>query len=306
MSEREIFTLAKNLEWEPPTPQLSFEISGKIITPLTKSIIYFATSEIGQQVIIKVPAISGKGEREWLGLTKAHAACIPVPEPIALAKTQTGQTALIIERLYGNNLYNHPDKNTTFQLGQIVRKMHEEVKIDGKERLENGSVDYFYYEMLLHSWLQNPTEHKDTKEKFQSLIKSLSDSMITHCKSARPVFNHNDIHNGQVIVNKQGITLIDFAEWVEESSLNDLAYYLFHTIRTRQDDNQFRYFLQGYLEKQALSEIEKDTIMFYLLFISCRALNYFYKHRSKYLEIAEGVHLRVVNYVGEEKIWKGV
>lgn len=283
---------------------IELKISKRMVTPYTGSEVSFATTESGQQVVIKASAREGGAVREWRGLARAYVAKLPVPEPMALVKTQAGQLALVTERINGKMLYYSPQNEARHNLGGIVKTMHKAVPVEGNGWIESGKADFSYYDSRLHAWRQGHVENIDAKSKAQGLLNSLAHPMIAHCESITPGFNHNDIHDGQVIVRGRKITLIDFEEWIEESPLNDVAYYLYSSVRMGTADNQFRYFLNGYLGNEVFSEVEKGALMFYLLYISCRAMNFFSSRPGKFAEVATTTHRKVIDYVEDEKLWK--
>lgn len=304
MVQKELFEPVETFGTELTDEQVSFNISKRVVTPYTGSKVSFAATESGQQVVIKVSAREGGAEREWRGLVKAYAAKMPVPEPIALVKTQEGQLALVTERVNGAIMYYCPEGELRNRFGQVVRSMHEVVPVGGKGWIDNGKADFTYYDSRLHGWQQGQVENINEKSVAQALLKSLANPMIAHCESITPRFNHNDIHDGQVIVGGRKITLIDFEEWTEESPLNDIAYYLYSSIRMGTADSQFRHFLDGYLDNDVFSEVEKGAFMFYLLYVSCRAMNYFSSRPGKFAEVATATHQKVIDYAEDEKLWK--
>lgn len=274
-----------------------------IIVPYTGTTIIFAKNQNNQRFVIKFPTRETKAKREWTGLSKAYTAGVSTPLPIALVTNKYGHIGVMLEEVDGQSLYNHPDEQARTQLGQIVRAMHSSVPIEGTEWLEKGKADYTYYERLIREWLDGQVYLTDKNSTTQALLRLLSTPMSAYCKSTPPKFNHNDLYDGQAIVRKQKVTLIDFEEWAEESPLNDIGYYLFHTIRTGMPNIHFWSFLNGYLGNEVFSEIEKQALMFYLLFISSRALNYFNNLKSIHLKTATRTHQEVVDYVENEKFW---
>jgi len=273
-------------------------------TPFTRSTIIFATSEAGKPVVIKFPTKKSKAEREWTGFCKAYTADVPTPMPIALVTSKGGRVGVMQEEVGGQSLYKCPGGQARIRFGEIVKDMHLKVPTAGIEWQEKGKADYTYYDKRIQCWSEGQVELLSAGSTTQAMLGLLSPTMNRSCRSAPPMFNHNDLYDSQAIVGDQKIYLIDFEEWVEENPLNDIAYYLFHTIRSNMPEVNFGSFLSGYLGNEVLSEPEKQTLMFYLLFISARALNYFHASKSKYFEIAEKSHRAVTNYIDNENVWK--
>lgn len=289
------------------TPGFKLEVFKEVIAPFTGSTVLFATIESGLAVAIKISATKGGAEREWVGLSKVYRAGVSVPEPLALARDLKGSTVLILEKVEGESLYSHPSGEAKRRLGQLVKQMHEQTQIEGDEWVKSEKPDFTYYDRCLFYWLCGSVEEFGAGSKTQVLLKKFVDATISYCGTISPVFTHQDIHDGQVFVkgNKDPV-LIDFEHWKEESQLNELAHYLFHSIRTDRVPEGFAEFMRGYLEASSLSENEKLVLMFNLLFISARALDYFYTRKHPYLEKAKTNHQKILDYIEQERLWKEV
>lgn len=304
MDRKELLVPVDTFGAEITGEQLEFRITSQITTSYTGSKVFFGTIESGRRAVVKVSAREHGAEKEWAGTVRAYTAKLPVPEPIALVETQAGQLGLVTGMVDGKIVYYSPQGEYRYQLGQTIKTMHDTVSVEGKDWVGSGRADFTHYDNRLRDWRQGQIPDIDAKSKAQAILSSLVQPMETHCKSAIPRFNHNDIHDGQVIVKDRKITVIDFEEWIEESSLNDVAYYLFSSIRTGTSNSQFRHFLEGYLGDYDFSEAEKGALMFYLLYISCRAVNYISSRLEKFTEVVSTTHRDVIDYVENEKIWK--
>ncbi|MCK4822829.1 phosphotransferase [bacterium] len=304
MIENQLFsTIDYHKENNLPS-EINTEILKEITIPFTGSEILFAQMESGKNVVIKIPGRYGNAKREWIGLNKAHNAGVPVPQPIALALDSRGRQAIISQKIEGDNLYYNPNDAVKYSVGQIIRSMHEHTPISGKEWVNSGKSDFSYFDKRIFYWMNGPTEGLKMGSKTQVLLDKFADSMRDHCQDVFPTFTHNDLHDGQVIISKGKPSLIDFENWKEESPASEIAYYLFHSIRSNRTGEGFLNFMKGYLRNTTLSEQEKSVLMFHLLFISAGAVSYFHNQRINYLEIAESTHQKVLNYVNEENLWK--
>lgn len=304
MKERLAFVPLESREEDKSSSELMFDVSKEIIMPFTGSRILFATTETGFRVVIKISKRENSAEREWVGLNKVYDAGVPVPQPLLLAQDERGNKALISQRIKGKNLFFHPNDQIKHQLGQIIRVMQEQTAIEGNEWLKDGKPDFSYYDRYLFYWLRGPVEGLRSGSKTQVLLEKFTDSMKDYCDEVLPVFTHQDIHDGQVLIKDGKPILIDFEDWKEDGPLSEIAHYLFHSIRCQRPAEGFRNFIKGYLDSGKLSENEKSVLMFYLLFISARAVNYFNYYGHSYLKTAEITHQKILDYVDQEKLWK--
>lgn len=305
MKERIVLLPIDSSKKEPPGAEVKFDVFNQFYVPFTGSNILFAFAESGNQVAIKIPARKRGANREWAGLNKAYDAGIPVPRPIILGETAAGMRALVSEKIEGEQLYRLRKRQLKNQLGMIVSRMHNKTQIKGKEWDQSRKPGFEYYDQYIFQWLKGDAEELKKGTKTEVILQRLSDSMREYYRHASPVFNHNDIHDGQLIVKKGGqLVLFDFENWKEESKLNELATYLFHSIRTERAQEGFEEFIEGYLGGLSLTENEKETLVFSLLFISARTVSYFQSKDSNYLETAKTNHQKVLGYIDSEELWK--
>lgn len=285
--------------------EVQLNVSRRILVPFTGSTVLFARTEDGIQVVIKISAKKNRAKREWVGLNKAYDVGSPVPEPILLANDENGKEVLISEKIDGVSLFRVPSTEAKHRLGNVIGTMHRNVRVGGTEWLNSGKPEFNYYDRYLSYRLKSSTPGLEKDSKTLVLLSKLTDAMQAYVGATHPVFNHNDIHDGQVLVlPNHNLAIIDFENWTEDSQLNELATYLFHSIRTGRPAGEFDSFLQGYLGSMAFTETEKSALAFYLLFISARAVIYFQSSASSYLETARATHQKVLQYIDEENLWK--
>lgn len=212
---------------------------------------------------------------------------------------------MILEYVEGPPIFKNPDMRLRTKMGVTVLKMHESVVVNGNDWQKSGKPTFIYYDRSLFKWSVETGNQLGPESKVQEIIKKFAGTASSYCEASIPVFNHNDLHEGQVIVNTAGdVVLLDFENWREDTKLNDLAYYLFQLIRTKSSFENYKAFLMGYLGTKTLTDSDKSVLSFYLLFISARALNYFLMTESKYIKIATDTHDRVLKFVEEERLWK--
>lgn len=284
-----------------------FLSTGEQYATFRESKILFATSDSGQQVVIKIPTNQNGAEREWEGLIKAGQAGILIPMPILVGKLDSNVMCIAMERVIGQPLIFNAKYNTRVELGQVVKQMHSRAPVDDSRSLESHVVDFIYYDRQIKLWedLWSPmgVEASFTRHLFDLF----SLPMDSYCNVVNQVFNHNDIHDGQVIQSpEKGMTLIDFEEWTEDRPLNDLGFYLFHCLRTGREIELFRGFIDGYTEGKSLSENDKLALVYNLLFISTRAVVRYLTKKSEYLATARLNHERVLNFIRDETLWKSL
>jgi len=290
MIEKEHFDIVES-SFGGCVDSINLKICNKEAALFSGSQVVYASTDLGEKVAIKIPLDCDQARHEWKGLKAVYLADVSIPTPIALIKFPKHQLAIVSGFVEGNDLYISPNPDVKKKVGIQVKKMHQNVRIDGKTWESSERSTFVYYDKFIFSWAAGDFKELQAGSNTISLLGKFTDTMEDFCGHTKPVFNHNDIHDGQIIVNKNGEpVIIDFGDWVEEGWLNDLGFHLFHLIRTeREESGDFINFLDGYLGKNKLSEDEKSTLAFYLLFISARALYYFDKRQSSYLPIAKGI-----------------
>ncbi|HEX6976864.1 MAG TPA: phosphotransferase [Patescibacteria group bacterium] len=284
---------------------IELELVKRVEVPFTKGEIIYAQTESGVSVVVKKPLRKEQAEHEWVGLNKAHSTGILVPLPIALINYSQEQLAIVSALVDGNNLYYFPNPKIKSEIGRQVRIMHDLAEVDGRTWESSGRKTFEYYDKYKFNWSRGKIEELSIDSETSLLLTSLAINMEVFCRESQPTFNHNDLHDGQIIVDKNNTpVIIDFGNWNEETWLNDLGYYLFHLIRTDRNNDDFGNFLDGYTGGKKFSDVEKSNLAFYLLFISSRALAYFYRNNSPYLAIAKDTHTKVLAYLADEVLWK--
>ncbi len=305
MSEIERFTTAQT-SLDQYRQSVGLELGKRMEIPFTGGEIIYAQTESGLAVVVKRTLRKEQAEHEWIGLNIVYPTGVSVPSPIALINYDQNQLAIVSTQVDGNNLYFYPNPEVKAEMGKQIKTMHQLAKVDGKMWESSGRSSFTYYDKYMFNWSRGGLEDLGVGSETHQLLTALTQNVEQFCKESLPVFNHNDLHDGQIIVdNNNSPTIIDFGNWTEETWLNDIGYYLFHLIRTGRDKgDDFLIFLDGYRGSEKLSDSEKSNLSFYLLFISSRALTYFYRSRSSYLPTAKETHNRVLAYIDNEESWK--
>lgn len=285
---------------------IDLQLGEKIEVPFTGAEIIHAVTITGDRVIIKKPLRDDQAKHEWEGLRIAESTGISVPKPIALVSYTEEQLAIVSSYIDGEKIYDAPNPDVKTEVGRQVRRMHQRAQISGKDWVSSGRSSFVYYDRYIFRWANGSIVELKEDSRTTTILKELFDSAEQYCSNSDPIFNHNDLHDGQLIIDETGKpTIIDFGNWIEETWLNELGYHLFHLIRTgRARTEDFPNFLNGYLEEGKLSDTERSNLAFYLLFISSRALNYFYRRHSSYLPVAKETHKKVLDHLEDETIWK--
>ena len=282
------------------------DLGERKVIPFTGGEIIYAVASYGERVVIKKPLRSDQARREWNGLNIAYATGISVPRPIALVKYDDSQLALVSSFVKGDTLYDYPDSTVKYEVGRQIRLMHHKARISGELWKSSGRSTFVYYDKHLFDWTRSDLEELRPDRQTVLLLNELTDNMEQFCGWTKPTFNHNDLHDGQIMVGvDRSPTIIDFGNWAEETWINEISYHLFHLIRTdRVDTDDFLFFVNGYQEGEGFTDTEKSNMVFYLLFISSRALAYFYTSGSAYLPIARETHNKVLKHINNEEPWK--
>ncbi|HUV72066.1 MAG TPA: phosphotransferase [Clostridia bacterium] len=285
---------------------IDLDLGERVEIPFTGAEIIYAATISGDRVVIKKHLNNDRAKHEWEGLNIAESTGISIPKPIALISYTADQLAIVSSYVNGDKLYDNPNLNVKVEVGKQIKKMHQNAQIAGKDWVSSGRSLFLYYDRYIFRWAEGDIVELNADSRTASMLGELTDAAVQFCNNSEPTFNHNDLHDGQVIVEGNGKpTIIDFGNWIEETWLNDIGYHLFHLIRIdRADTDDFTKFLSGYMENKKLPDTEKTNLAFYLLFISSRALNYFYRRHSSYLPVAQETHKKVLAHLENESIWK--
>lgn len=304
LSERSRHISVKNLE---NSNFLQFEITGQAKAPFTGSEVLFALDEEGQEVAIKFSSYNWGAKREWRGLQKVYQAHVPVPVPLAIIQDSNNRLGIISSKVHGFNLFEtkHPKDQLKFRLGTIIRNMHNNTTISGEEWRHSQKNDFTFYDKNLSKWQKSQLAELQNTSPAIQLFRKFSLTAIDQLPNVSPVFIHNDLHDDQVLINERGdIIVLDVEFWREDNPLNDLATYLFHSIRTQRPWEDFVSFSQGYLGENSYSENDKNLIAFYLLNAALAGLNHFSQHRKQELWTAQLYLSRIQEFLTKETLWK--
>jgi len=157
--------------------------------------------------------------------------------PLALIKS-----GVILKFVEGESLHTQQNGKGRYDFGTLIYQMHKLTQISCNEWGTGQKLNFDYLQKSLSEWSGNDLEEIDNWSRSMTILFLLATQARLYCEITKPVFNHNDLHDGQTIVSGRRLTLIDFEEWIGDRPLNDLAVYLFHSIRTGQSPNRFEIF----------------------------------------------------------------
>lgn len=302
--ERYDYSIINSIDGSEVSSHLIVDAYQTINNPFTKSSVILGIAN-QQHVAVKFSGYEWGPKREWEGLIQANQAGVPSPKILFTIKDQSERFGIVSEKIYGTNLYKNPSEELRLEFGNIVREMHDHIPIIGREWQESGRSDFSYYSRIMKKWRKSETMEINSNSRSQALLSELSNTIDTQFKSFKSVFVHGDLHNDQVIVTRSNnLCVIDFENWQEEHPLYDLAIYLFHTLRTKQNDSDFINFFKGYTGNISFTDMDKNIISFYLLFTTMRAVDYYAKLIPTDLKFAIINLQHTLSFIHTEKLWK--
>lgn len=292
---------------KPDGGELALSVYENFVTAFTNSLILFAEDEQGQEVVVKFSTYEWGAKNEWRGLLKADQANIPVPKPIALVKDAGGTLGIVTRKIDGENLYKsrRRDDGLKRKLGTVIRDMHHRITISGHNWVQSGKSDFTYYDIRINEWKASGVDDLRADSKAQVILAALTKETSNMFADILPVFNHNDLHDDQVLVSRnQDIFLIDVEMWREECAFNDLATYLFHSLRTERPEEDYVEFLDSYRGGEKLSSDEQSMMAFYLLYLGLRGIHFFAKFKPQNIYLAQQHLRKVLRFLEKEMPWR--
>lgn len=288
----------------------SYKGSSQVFTPINEfpaefsgSKIIFAADDHGKDVVLKYSVYPNGAKREWQGLQKvAHYEFIQQPVLLGLDQ-ETDQTVLVTKKMSGQILSQNDESQHRFTLGTMLAQIHNETNIPGEEWDRSQKADFGYFQKSLENW-KWPEKQKLFSQTFALPLLQYLWRSIESLPKRMPSFTHQDLHEGQVLLQSENLGIIDFEFWLEADPLEDLAIYLFHLIREKQPLSRLSPLLEGYFLDKDFSEDDKLLISFYTLFIAARAVSFFSQNRPSYLPTALSSLNRVTEYVDTQQLWK--
>ena len=182
--------------------------------------------------------------------------------------------------------------------------MHSALPVSFQNWKRNEKSQSTHYDQVRAKWGSLGTQDNEGFKRSLQKYESLSREVMSDVLLSRPSFLHGDLHDGQIIVNEQKQTLIDFGESREAQALLDAAIYCYHTLRTRSNIENISQFISGYSEYNPLNEKEKEILTFFLLYTSLRSVEWYVKFRPRDIEYPLS-HLPTINsFLEEEHVWK--
>ena len=285
-------------------PQTPFDISAykEFNTEFYNNKIIFGTNPNNQELVIKFPSVLGHAQHELLGYESARKAGILVPKTYGLIKDSRGNIGLVTEKVIGKNLFDQNVHGAKHKLGSIVRSLHDLVIINEND---NNLQTFEIYDSNISTWKNSPMTSFLESMLIFDIISQFSFATADMLEHDRQTFTHQDLHDAQIIVDyKADINIIDFEEWRKSNPMEDIAIYLYHGLRTKRPDEDFKNFTDGYLRLDRFTDSEKKVISFYLLYFSLKMEMIYFNTHQKFLAYATHSLNRSVSYVNQEKLWK--
>ncbi len=283
----------------------SIHVSQEVISPFTNSKLLFGITTDNEKVVAKITTSPDGNLREWEGLQKVSIIGTQVQEGIVAGQLDDGSPVLVTREIEGKSLVNVPGEIHRRNLGHLLKKIHAKTKIDGIEWEKSGKKDFRYYDWHLSYWHKKAEEISPVCRRAVSIIDTLVETASSYFQSSEPVFTHQDLHDEQVLINTNNLeVVIDFENWKEADYLDDLAMYLFHSIREESPITFYHELLNGYLNEGKTTDQENSIIAFDTLFFALRAVGYFHKFNLPYLDTALSNLVLVTKFIDQETPWK--
>lgn len=287
----------------PAGEPVVFTAQSSFPTSFTQSMLYFGSLEkIDRPAVLKIPRYPSQARHEWTASQKAFAARVPSPEPLSLVQTDHG-AGVVFEFVKGEQLYKMGEPERRFGVGEIAGKMHQALPVPPERWETNEKSQASHFDRVRRNWDELGIQNADFDTSVM-MYDTLSRQLLQEALTARPSFLHGDLHDGQVLVNGDRQTLIDFGAAREAQAVYDLAIYCYHTLRTKSSQENIRHLLAGYAEAAGLPEGDRKLIPFFLLYTALRSVEWYaYNQKAKlYYPLS---HLPAVNaFIDGEKLWK--
>jgi hypothetical protein len=182
---------------------IELKLGEKTKVPFTGAEIIHATTITGDRVVIKKPLRNEQARHEWEGLKIAESTGISVPEPVALVNYTENQLAIVSGYIDGEKLYETPNPDIKFEVGKQIKMMHQRAHINGNSWTSSSRSTFIYYDRYIFNWTNGDIEELNKNSRSVAILEELTDSAEQFCVNSKPVFNHNDLHDGQVIESRK-------------------------------------------------------------------------------------------------------
>lgn len=305
--QKELLYPLETRESNPPNSDFYIDVGQKLQTSYSGNELYYATLFQNRPVVVKFSVFNQVAKREWNGYVLAFENQVHTPEPIALvARDREPTIGFITTHLTGPLLSEVDSDERTFLLGKELNKLHA-IALPGYGYLsEDGSFQFENMDAYLQYWFDKTIPFLQNQPKAAQLLHQLHDLCQSRLSRIKSSFLHHDVKKDNMIYNDDGnIYLTDFEWWQGGDPLDDLALYLYHSLRTNQGDARFSTLLQGYFEDSAhLTDKQRTALMFYLLLGGSRVVSFCSRVIPDKLPEAESDLEKSVQYIDSEKIFR--
>jgi|GEM_PF-4631676 hypothetical protein len=263
--------------------------------------IVFCENSDGVEVVGKFPSKGSHARHEFAGYKTAEASGVRVPGVVGIVKDERGKLGVVTKRIIGKNLYSDHSEESKFILGATVNKLHNFRRIESTHLLKK---EYPKYVEQINDWSRTELATILNAPGVYSILGNFSSDVEDEFQGTKLTFTHQDLHDDQVIVSCGLLYLIDFEDWRIGHPMEDVAIYLYHSLRTKRHPEDFRRFVDGYFAEDNFSDADKSCVSYFLLFYGMCMGNYFSQYRKYEIPfVAEYLH-RSIDYVKGEELWK--
>lgn len=288
------------------TDNTTFEVDSTITSKLTGNELYFGWLPKRDSLKCAKFSVFGNGsQREWDGYLLAFSHKVPTATPVALvSREQKPRLGIITDRVHGPSIEAAPTEAQLHQVGIELRKLHA-ISVPGYGYFAKAVPQFRSAQEYLSFWFEKTLPYIEKKPSVYALFKQLHDAASVRIYSFSPSFIHKDVRLENVLVDAGGIKFIDFEWWQGGDSMDDIAIALYHWVRTEKRPDSFKPIVDAYFKGSAVTDQERITISFYLLFQALRFVSFCerinpahkaeaYQYLDKIIEYIDSEHLNAL------------
>lgn len=286
--------------------KLSFLVGGQFLSPFTQSLLYFGRfSESEERVVLKMPKHFSRLRQEWRGSNRVFKSGVSTAQPIAhIALTSDSSEGMVFEFVNGEVLYKTGDLDKRMKFGQITKQMHDLIPGSINQWEASGNRDFSHFNSVTTNWKELPSFSDVRFKRVLLIYQHLAKLVGNYFKGIQPVFLHGDLHDGQLLVDKEKLTLIDFDSCKEGCPLGDLAMYAYHVLRTGSNLEFVDSFFKGYYGDKEVTEKDKMIFAFLLTYTGLRSVEWYSKFIPGKVDYPLDQLTKVAGYIDREMPWK--
>lgn len=287
-------------EYLSPTGKIKVATIEEFFSEYNGNSLIHGELEDSRAVILKFSRITSGASREWAGLTRAYSYGLSVPKPVArITREQKPTEGFIMEKIEGSTFNIQSSELLKFKLGQELKRMHTIVLPGfGAIDTDENKPQFIQMEDYIEFWLNRTLPYVSENNSVERLLKQLYRGAQSHILSQEPRFIHRDIQDNNTFESEDSrIVIIDFEWWQGGDPIDDLAVYLYHTIRLNSPLKEYQAFMQGYCGGRELSDLETHALYYYLVLAASRVVSYCSRLNRSRLGEAESDLLKVMMFI---------